>query len=256
MKIIIYGANETGSLIATEFFEDHDIIVLDPEQENLSSFTKLDISTMCGSGSNTDVLKEADIKYCDLFIACTTDDESNIVACMTAKSLSNTRTVCFVSKKDCVKSLETLKEESRTQQCFVDDIIWPEKLLTKEIFEIITIPEAIDVESFANDEVKLLEYRVKENSTLIGKQIKDCDIKEGTLVVGIVRNDELDIPNGLSDIQLNDKIIFMGTPKSLRENYARLISKENSVKSVAIIGGGNVAMDCARTINRRRNGWF
>ena len=28
MKIIIYGANEVGSLIATEFFEDHDITVI------------------------------------------------------------------------------------------------------------------------------------------------------------------------------------------------------------------------------------
>ena len=43
MKIIIYGANETGSIIATEFFEEHDVIVIDPIQKNLESFSRLDV---------------------------------------------------------------------------------------------------------------------------------------------------------------------------------------------------------------------
>ena len=33
MKIIIYGANEMASAIATEFFEDHDVIVIDSNQK-------------------------------------------------------------------------------------------------------------------------------------------------------------------------------------------------------------------------------
>ena len=35
MKIVIYGATEVGCLLATEFFEDHDITVIDKE-ENLT----------------------------------------------------------------------------------------------------------------------------------------------------------------------------------------------------------------------------
>jgi len=249
MKIIVYGANEIGSYIATEFFEDHDIIVLDPQQENLASFSNLDIATICGVGNSAETLKEAEIKDCDLFIACTNDDESNIVSCMMAKSLSCVRTVCFVSQKECLKSLETLKAETRTS-VFVDDIIWPEKLLTKEIFEIITIPEALDVESFANDEARLLEYRIKEDSPLAGKMLKDCNISEGTLVVGIVRNDELDIPNGLSEIQVNDKVIFMGTIKSLNETYSEFNTSKKVVKNVAIIGGGSVGFELARSLEK------
>ena len=32
MRIIIYGANDIGSMIATEFFEDHDITIIDKEE--------------------------------------------------------------------------------------------------------------------------------------------------------------------------------------------------------------------------------
>ena len=32
MKIVIYGATEIGCLLATEFFEDHDITIIDKEE--------------------------------------------------------------------------------------------------------------------------------------------------------------------------------------------------------------------------------
>ena len=44
MKIVIYGATEVGCLLATEFFEDHDITVIDKEENRTEEFDKLDIS--------------------------------------------------------------------------------------------------------------------------------------------------------------------------------------------------------------------
>ena len=42
MKIIIYGANEIGCIIAAEFFEDHDIIIIDQEKNRTDAFTTPD----------------------------------------------------------------------------------------------------------------------------------------------------------------------------------------------------------------------
>ena len=33
MRIIIYGANEMASSVATELFEDHDVIIIDPNKK-------------------------------------------------------------------------------------------------------------------------------------------------------------------------------------------------------------------------------
>ncbi len=46
MKIVIYGATEIGCLLATEFFEDHDITVIDKEENRTDDFDKLDIREM------------------------------------------------------------------------------------------------------------------------------------------------------------------------------------------------------------------
>ena len=71
MKIVIYGATEVGCLLATEFFEDHDITVIDKEENRTEEFDKLDISFVQGNATDINVLKSADIINSDVFIACT-----------------------------------------------------------------------------------------------------------------------------------------------------------------------------------------
>ena len=61
MKIVIYGANEIGSLIASEFYTDNDITVIDDEKNKSDTFDKLDVGFISGNASSIDVLKQADI---------------------------------------------------------------------------------------------------------------------------------------------------------------------------------------------------
>ena len=100
MKIVVFGASEIGYLIATEFFEDHDITIIDSEENRTDALNKLDISFIAGNGSNINTLKAANIEDADIFIACTNFDEANIVSCLTVSRLSRAKTVCFVSKPE------------------------------------------------------------------------------------------------------------------------------------------------------------
>ena len=251
MRIIIYGANEMASAIAVEFFEDHDVIVIDPNQKNLESFSKLDVGVICADALNINILKKADVASADVFIACSSDDEQNIIACLMAKEVSRAQTVCFVSKKESLESLNALKDEYHSSYVQgIENIIWPQNLLVQEIFKIITVPEAVDVENFAQGRARLLEYRIKEDSELLNQKLKDCYFNSEVLVVGIVRNDELFIPNGNSEFLLNDKIILMGTPIGLDIAVSELFVSKGNVKKIAIIGGGSVGYELAQALEK------
>ena len=240
MNIIIYGANELGCLIATEFFEDHDITIIDKEENFTNNFSKLDIGFVVGNAPDVDVLKQAGIKNANLFLACSDSDEVNVVACLTAKRMSGVRTVCFVGKKEYKTSLGLTKDSDFISDLYIDDIVWPEELLTQDIFRIITVSEALDVENFANGRVRLLEYRIKENSVLVDKKVKECDFPKDTLLVGITKESELYIPNGDTVFQADDKAIFMGLSKSLDKLAGRFFHEKDITKKVTVIGGGNV----------------
>ncbi len=110
MKIIIFGANKIGAMIASQFYTDNDITVIDNEKNKIDIFNKLDISFIDGTGSDIDVLKQADIKNADVFIACTNSDELNIVSCLTAKRLANICTMCFVRNEEYKSSLGMTKD--------------------------------------------------------------------------------------------------------------------------------------------------
>ena len=248
MKIVIYGATEVGCLLATEFFEDHDITVIDKEENRTEEFDKLDISFVQGNASDIKILKAADIMNSDVFIACTALDEANIVSCLSAKKISGIRTICFVSKEEYRNAMELDKATDYLEDFFIDYVIWPEELLTQEIFRIVTVAHALDVENFADGKARLLEYKVRPNSPIVGKMVKDCGFTRDTIIVGIKRDDLLFIPNGLTEINAEDKLIFMGTSHSLDILAGTFFHEKEQVKTVAIIGGGSVGYMLAKSL--------
>ena len=90
MKIVIYGANNRGCLIATSLFEDHDIVIVDKSENISDDFYKLDIEVLVGNAADINFLKENHLDECDVFIACHDNDEMNIVSCFMMKSVSST----------------------------------------------------------------------------------------------------------------------------------------------------------------------
>ncbi len=250
MKIVIYGANETAGLIAAKLYEDHDIVIIDDTYSNNEEFQKLDVEYVQGSGSNISILEAIGIKDADIFIACSDNDEANIVSCLTVTNMTKLKTVCFVSKKDNVESLSLVRGSKYQRELMIDYVLWPEELMTQEIFRIITVPNAIDVENFANGKARLFEYRVVEGTKFINKKLKDCSFPEETLIVGITRENTLFIPNGDTEILLNDKVIFMGSSYSLDILANKFFQEKTDVKQVTIIGGGNVGLMLAQNLEK------
>ncbi len=248
MKIVIYGATEIGCLLATEFFEDHDITVIDKEENRTEDFDRLDISFIQGSAADINVLKAADIVNADVFIACTGYDERNIVACLTVKKVSGIKTICFVSKSEYQDVLALNNNTDYLNDFYIDYVIWPEELLTQELFRIVTVAHALDVENFADGKARLLEYKVKPESLIVGKMVKDCGFTKDTIIVGIKRGSLLFIPNGLTEINADDKLIFMGTSHSLDILAGTFFHEKEQVKTAAIIGGGNVGYMLAKSL--------
>lgn len=248
MKIIIFGANELGFMIASEFYANNDITVIDEEQNKTDSFNKLDVAFVAGNASSVDVLKQAGAKNADVFIACNDSDELNIVACFTAKRVSDMKTLCFVRKEEYKSSLGITKDAEFNGDFYIDNVIWPEELLTQEIFRIITVAKALDVENFAEGRARLLEYKIPRNSVLVGGILKNCEFPKDTLIVGITREGELFIPNGETVLKEDDKVIFMGLSHSLNILAGKFFHEKEFVKYVTIIGGGNVGLKLAKSL--------
>lgn len=250
MNLLIYGATELGYMIALRLYQEHSITLIDDLEKVPDRFNNLDISFISGSGADVDALEQADLKTCGLFIACSDLDEGNIVACWTVKKIVDIETICFVRTMELYRNLASPKHYRYQTRYDIDTIIWPEQLLTQDIFRIISVPDAVDVEYFAEGRAKLFEYRIKDDSVLRDTMVKDCAFPKNVLIVGITRDHNLFIPDGSTRIQVDDKVIFMGTGPALDSLAGSIFRTGNSIRSAVLIGGGSVGFMLAQMLEQ------
>jgi len=250
MDILIYGTTEISYLIASRLHQQHNITILHDPDELSEKFGSLDARIVEGSGGDLAVLEQIEARKTDLFIACSALDEANIVACWTIKKIADIETICFIGKASLYKNFSSSTHNRYHVRYDIDSIIWPEKLLTKDIFRIISVPEALDVEYLAGGKAKLFEYRIKEDSAMIDTSIMDCKFPKNVLIPGITREGKLFIPKGSTTIHLHDKVFFIGVETALETLAVDFFKHDKKVKNVSIIGGGSVGYMLAEKLER------
>jgi trk system potassium uptake protein TrkA len=250
MNLLIYGATELGYMVAMRLYQEHSVTLIDDLEKLPEKFDTLDISFISGSAADINALEQADLNDCVLFIACSGLDEANIVACWTVKKIVDIETICFVRTMELYRNLVSPKQNRYQTRYDIDTIIWPEQLLTQDIFRIISVPDAIDVEYFAEGRAKLFEYRIKEDSILLDTRVMDCSFPPDVLIVGITREHDLFIPDGSTVIRMDDKVIFMGTGPALDNLAASIFQSGNNIKTAVLIGGGSVGFMLAQKLEQ------
>ncbi len=250
MNLLIYGATELGYMIALRLYQEHSVTLIDDLEKLPERFNSLDISFISGSGADVDALEHAEMKKCGLFIACSGLDEANIVACWTVKKIVDIETICFVRTMELYRNLSSPKQNRYQTRYDIDTVIWPEQLLTQDIFRIISVPDAVDVEYFAEGRAKLFEYRIKEDSKLRDTKVMDCSFPKDVLIVGITRDHNLFIPDGSTVIRVDDKVIIMGTGVALDNLAGSIFQTSNSIKTAVLIGGGSVGFMLAQQLEQ------
>ena len=92
MKIVVVGAGQVGSTIVEALHGEHDLTVIDTARERLEPLAyRYDIRTIEANGASRRAIQQAGASEADLFIACTSRDEVNLVACSFARAWGGAR---------------------------------------------------------------------------------------------------------------------------------------------------------------------
>jgi len=250
MNVVIVGGGEIGSQIAEALQYSHNVTVLDASTERASVFENMDVRFFRGNGADPEDLRAAGTHKADAFIACTTNDDVNVLACLAAKGLGAEETMAFVTRKRYVEAFA----EAGTMESVglvIDRLLWPQRTLANQIVDIVRVPRAVDSTFFANKRVQLLEYKLGPHDPFIGKPLEEANLPQNVLVVGSIRGDSFIIPSGRTVLCPGDKVIFMGTVGSMRALEARFAPRKRH-PNVVIIGGGNVGFMVAEQLQGER----
>jgi trk system potassium uptake protein TrkA len=252
VRIVILGAGQVGSTVAESLVsEANDITVVDIDGGRLRNLQdRLDLRTVLGSASHPSVLVDAGIEDCDLMIAVTQSDETNLVACKLAQQLFNVPTrIARLRATDYLANERVLGPD-----CFdVDLAICPEQILTDYIVKLIEFPEALQVLEFAHGKVSLVAVRAFQGGPLVGQPLRNLRIDIPSVdarIAAIFRGDSPIVPEGDTVVEANDEVFCLAATRDIRQVMHELRRMDKPVGSVMIAGGGNIGLRLARAIER------
>ena len=240
MKIVIIGAGKVGELLCSDLsLEGNDIILVEQDAKILEKIlANNDIMGFVGNGVSYDTQMEAEVPKADVFIAVTEKDEINIIASVIAKKLGAKYTIARVRSTDYSSQLEFM-----TDSLGIDLVINPELEAAKDIKQNIDFPDALNVESFLDGRLKLVEFQIDEDSPIAGVSLFDFKQKyfPHLLVCIIKREDKIIIPSGNNFIKAGDRIYITGSNSEIIKFQDALGKNNKKIKSAFIIGAGIIS---------------
>lgn len=241
MKIIIAGAGEVGTHLAKLLSrEDQDIILIDSDEKKLRAFdSKLNIMTNVGNPTRIEVLKEAGVRGCDLFIAVTPHESLNITACILAANLGAQKTVARIENQEYLIP----KNREFFANIGVHELIYPEMLATDEILASLKQTWVRQQYYFGNGALMLVGIKVRANAEILNIPLSDLTRGESHYhLVAIKRNRETIMPRGNDEVKAGDIVYFTLKPEFISEVKKVCGKKELDVRKVMIVGAGKITI--------------
>ncbi|MCR5789687.1 MAG: Trk system potassium transporter TrkA [Lachnospiraceae bacterium] len=240
LNIIIVGCGKVGNtLVESLVKEGHEITIVDKEKQRLQAITNLyDVMAVEGNGASFSTLESAGIKEADLIIAVTNSDELNLLCCTVAKRVGDCSAIARVRTPDYFNEVSYLREQMGLAM-----IINPEFETAREIADVLCMPDALEVSSFAHGRVEVVKYKIEESNVLNGLVISEISGRLGLkiLICALERDGEVLIPNGDVRLMKDDVISLVVIRKDAKQICERLNLKSGRVKDCVIIGGGRTA---------------
>lgn len=240
LRIIIVGIGKVGRTLVDRLSkEGHDIVIIDKNQEKIDAMTNLyDIMGIKGNGASYSIQMDAGIQDTDLLIAVTDSDELNLLCCTIAKQVSDCAAIARVRQPDYYKEVSYLQKKLGLAM-----IINPEFEAAREISSILSLPDTLEVNSFAHGQAEMVELRLHAKNTLCGTAIKDMHSKVtgSVLIAAVKRGSEVYIPTGDFVLQADDIISVVGAKRFARSFLHDIGIKTHAVRDCLIVGGGKAS---------------
>lgn len=248
MKIVVIGCGKIGcTVIESLLAEGHEIAAMDNDPEVLSEITNIyDVFALCGSGTDSDALIEAQVAKSELVIAVTGSDEFNMLSCFIARRLGAKHTIARIRKPEYNdKSLEFLKKELHLSM-----VINPESFVARELFNVLKLPSAVKVETFSRGSLEMIELKLKENSPLDGLSLSELKHKhpDNFLICAVERDGELYIPDGNFVLKSGDKIGLTASFTEIQRLLKKLTLLQRQARNVMILGATRTSYYLARML--------
>jgi len=215
-SVLIAGGGTIAYYLAKRLIELRiDVKIIEKDPERCDELAELLPKAMIIQGDATDkaLLTEESAEDMDAVCALMAHDEENILLSLHMKKTSEAKVMTLVTRN----SYEDIAGELP-----IGRIISPKKITAEYITRFVRSmhneedSDVIALYQMKKGKVESLEFSVGNDAKIIGKQLKDLNLKENTLLACIAREREIIRPGGRDMIMAGDSVVVVTTQKGLK----------------------------------------
>lgn len=208
MNIIIVGAGKIGTHLCEILVTNgYDITVIEKDENKCEGLlSTVDVNVIKGNATDPDILEEAKIQKCDIFIAASDRDDVNFLTSMHAKNRGVRRVISRVNEPEYEKMLNDLGVETIT----------PDISTAREIDLRIIKPTVAKLILPGVGDMEILEIEITKNSPYAGKNLSSIPMKDFKPVV-VHKKNEFILNEADYTLEEGDIIIVMCRPKAIKD---------------------------------------
>ena len=183
-RVMVAGGGKVGLRLAREIHGDYQIKLIEPNRvrcEYLATQLPAQALVLQGDCTDEELLADENVDQMDLFLALTSDDEDNIMACLLAKRLGARRVLAIINRRAYADLVQGTQ---------IDIAISPSHTVLGELLAYVRRGDVEAVHSLRRGASEALEAIVRgdrKTSRMAGRRIEEIGLPQGAQVGAIVR---------------------------------------------------------------------
>ena len=196
---VIVGAGRIGYNLAKSMAEDHDITIIEKDKTACQKVDNLDCYVIRGTGTNTQILEEADVPKSDFVVAATGNDEVNLLSSVYAKEHG---------VKIILSRLNNMQHKEIFEKLHIR-VVNPEESTMRFIARTIIRPTSQKLVNIGKGNAEIIELIVR-NSDLVYTPIHEIENNSDIFkIVTVYSGNEIIIPTEDTEIGYGDSIAVL-----------------------------------------------
>jgi trk system potassium uptake protein TrkA len=205
--LMILGASRIGRLVAAELQKDHriDVKLVDANPDKARRVAEMldDTLVVEADGRDIDAMAAEGLIDMDVFVACTNDDENNIVTSLVAQHLGVKRTITLLEKRFYLSIIRAIGLEIGVNKHL---------LTSNAILKYIRHGKVLSFSHVRGINAETIVYFVAPKAKITKKPLKDLNLPDDCLIGAVHRGEEVIIPTGETRIEPADEALVFYLP--------------------------------------------
>lgn len=200
MRVIVVGAGSLGINLTKNMIQQGKEVILIEKDESVAKelADTLDCTVINAEGTRPDILEKADLVNADAIVACTSNDQNNILIGLIARDAKVEKVILMIDDKQFMDVANKLGFYY---------MINPSSISSRYISDVLRGINTIELSNLVRHDVRFMG--VMATDKIIDMKMSEISLPDGSAFIGVYRKDEFILSEKDPKLHEKDELILV-----------------------------------------------